>query len=72
MVCAVVRVSCGGVRPGIDRHLLGLRLIAAEQGVEEPGLYKDPAYSRISTWRLSTSQLTSPHFQVCLSRLTSS
>lgn len=54
--------ACDGL--GIDRHLLGLRLIAAEQGVEESGLYKDPAYSRISTWRLSTSQLTSPHFQV--------
>jgi len=49
---------------GIDRHLLGMRLLASELGLEMPQLYKDPAYFRTCTWRLSTSQLSSPYFQV--------
>jgi carnitine O-acetyltransferase len=40
---------------GVDRHLLGLRLLAIEAGMELPALFKDPAYQ--FGWRLSTSQV---------------
>jgi carnitine O-acetyltransferase len=42
---------------GVDRHLLGLRLIAAENKIELPDLFKDAAYSRSAHMRLSTSQV---------------
>jgi carnitine O-acetyltransferase len=41
----------------IDRHLLGLKLIASENGIETPALYTDVAYSRSQHFRLSTSQV---------------
>ena len=41
----------------IDRHLLGLKLIASENGIETPTLYTDVAYSRSQHFRLSTSQV---------------
>lgn len=31
---------------GFDRHLLGLQLIAQEEGLPKPELFKDPAFSR--------------------------
>lgn len=41
---------------GVDRHLLGLRLIAAEMGCSElPALYSEEIYKR--GWELSTAQL---------------
>ncbi|KAF8591074.1 acyltransferase ChoActase/COT/CPT [Ramaria rubella] len=40
---------------GIDRHLLGLRLLMKEG--EEAQLFKDPLFSRSETWKLSTSGL---------------
>ena len=42
---------------GVDRHLLGLKLIASEYGIDTPSVYKDPAYSTSSHFRLSTSQV---------------
>jgi carnitine O-acetyltransferase len=42
---------------GVDRPLLGLRLIAMENGIEDPSFYHDPAYIRSSNFRLSTSQV---------------
>ncbi|XP_072377173.1 carnitine O-acetyltransferase [Diabrotica undecimpunctata] len=42
---------------GIDRHLLGLKLIALENGIELPEIYKDKAYILSSRMRLSTSQV---------------
>ncbi|XP_065345556.1 carnitine O-acetyltransferase-like isoform X1 [Cloeon dipterum] len=42
---------------GVDRHLLGLRLIAAENGIELPDLFKDVAFTRSTHMRLSTSQV---------------
>ena len=45
----------------IDRHLLGLKLTAAENGMETPGLFKDVAYSRSQHFRLSTSQVRPLH-----------
>lgn len=44
---------------GIDRHLLGLKLIAKENGIEVPSLYSDEGYIKASTYRLSTSQVPS-------------
>nr|CAD7426931.1 unnamed protein product [Timema monikensis] len=42
---------------GVDRHLLGLKLIAVENGLEIPALFKDPAYIRSTHFRMSTSQV---------------
>ena len=42
---------------GVDRHLLGLKLIALENGIELPDFFKDPAYTRSVYHRLSTSQV---------------
>lgn len=44
---------------GIDRHLLGLKLIAKENGIKVPALYSDEGYVKASTYRLSTSQVAS-------------
>lgn len=46
---------------GVDRHLFGLKNLV-EPGQELPALFKDPAYSYSSSWFLSTSQLSSDHF----------
>ncbi|KAI9228385.1 MAG: acyltransferase ChoActase/COT/CPT [Piptocephalis tieghemiana] len=46
---------------GVDRHLFGLRKCIAE-GESQPGLFQDPAYARSCHWNLSTSQLTSEHY----------
>jgi carnitine O-acetyltransferase len=50
----------------IDRHLLGLKLIADENGIETPGLYADVAYSRSLHFRLSTSQVPAPNYHMFL------
>ena len=52
----------------IDRHLLGLKLTAAENGMETPGLFKDVAYSRSQHFRLSTSQVRPLH-TACFQKL---
>ncbi|ELT93087.1 hypothetical protein CAPTEDRAFT_218819 [Capitella teleta] len=44
---------------GIDRHLLGLKLIALENGVEVPQLLNHPLYQRSCNWQISTSQVAS-------------
>ena len=41
----------------IDRHLLGLRLIAKKSGEEEPLIFKDTTYKRAMQFNLSTSQV---------------
>ena len=46
---------------GIDRHLLGLRLIAQEAGMEIPDFFKDEVYSRSSHYCLFTSQVGYVH-----------
>ena len=56
--------TCSGPHIGVDRHLLGLRTQAAEQGIELPALFKDPAFSRSNTWILSTSNVTTPFFDL--------
>ncbi|KAB7506160.1 Carnitine O-acetyltransferase [Armadillidium nasatum] len=42
---------------GVDRHLLGLKMIAIEQGMDIPKLFMDVSYLRSSHMRLSTSQV---------------
>ncbi|KAJ2504621.1 Carnitine O-acetyltransferase mitochondrial [Coemansia sp. RSA 2052] len=52
---------CGEGR-GVDRHLLGLRL-SLRPGEEKPEIFRDAAYAESSHWYLSTSQLSSEHFE---------
>ncbi len=50
---------------GIDRHLLGLGLIAKEHGEETPEILSDPAWKRSTRHRISSSQVrTTP--RICL------
>ncbi|VEL40058.1 unnamed protein product [Protopolystoma xenopodis] len=46
----------------IDRHLMGLRLISREYGIESPFLddpffFNDQTYDKVVHWTLSTSQV---------------
>ncbi|KAJ7707599.1 acyltransferase ChoActase/COT/CPT [Mycena rosella] len=43
---------------GIDRHLLGLRLMLRPLSGEEAALFDDELFQRSQTWRLSTSGLS--------------
>ena len=53
----------GGSAQGIDRHLLGLRLLVdASSGEKIPEIYSDPVYTRANRWVLSTSAVFSKHF----------
>ncbi|CAF5126794.1 unnamed protein product [Rotaria sp. Silwood1] len=42
---------------GVDRHLLGLRLIAMENKLPKPALYDHISYKRAMHFNLSTSQV---------------
>nr|CAB3233614.1 carnitine O-acetyltransferase-like [Phallusia mammillata] len=44
---------------GIDRHLLGFRLAAADAGLPAPDIIKDDSYKRAMHFNLSTSQVPS-------------
>ncbi|KAI8988616.1 acyltransferase ChoActase/COT/CPT [Mycotypha africana] len=46
---------------GVDRHLFGLKN-CLKSGEPVPAIFRDPAYAYSSHWYLSTSQLTSEHF----------
>ncbi|CEG68463.1 Putative Carnitine O-acetyltransferase [Rhizopus microsporus] len=46
---------------GVDRHLFGLKN-SLREGEQKPELFTDPAFAYSSHWYLSTSQLTSEHF----------
>lgn len=48
---------------GVDRHFLGLSLMAKD-GEKLPSLYSDSVFSRSKHWRLSTSQLSHPRFNL--------
>ncbi|KAI0773287.1 carnitine acetyl transferase [Trametes elegans] len=50
-----------GSGQGIDRHLLGLRLLVRE-GEQMPAVFSDPVVKRASYWVLSTSAIFSKHF----------
>jgi carnitine O-acetyltransferase len=49
---------------GIDRHLLGLQLIATENHIPMPKIFQDPVYNMTRHWRLSTSQCGSEHIKL--------
>lgn len=42
---------------GVDRHLLGLKLIAIQNGIDIPKLYLDAGYVKSAHMRISTSQV---------------
>merc|ERR1739838_1288032 len=42
---------------GVDRHLLGLKLAAIEEGMDVPTLFMDVGYVRSSHMRISSSQV---------------
>ncbi|GAA5797144.1 acyltransferase ChoActase/COT/CPT [Helicostylum pulchrum] len=46
---------------GVDRHMFGLKN-SLKTGEEKPALFTDPAFAYSSHWFLSTSQLSSEHF----------
>ncbi|KAG1147892.1 hypothetical protein G6F37_003664 [Rhizopus arrhizus] len=46
---------------GVDRHLFGLKN-SLKENEEKPDIFTDPAYAYSSHWYLSTSQLSSEHF----------
>ncbi|KAI8518296.1 hypothetical protein Bbelb_043130 [Branchiostoma belcheri] len=46
---------------GIDRHLLGLKLIAVEAGLDVPDLFVDSTYEQAVHFKLSTSQVPSKY-----------
>lgn len=43
---------------GIDRHLLGLRLMMRPETGERAALFDDPLFGRSQEWKLSTSALS--------------
>ncbi|XP_076158300.1 carnitine O-acetyltransferase b [Alosa pseudoharengus] len=44
---------------GIDRHLLGLKLQAIEEGLSVPSMFMDTAYGLATHWKLRTGQVPS-------------
>ena len=46
---------------GIDRHLLGLRLLMRPEDGETADLFSDGLFQRSQTWKLSTSGLSAGH-----------
>ena len=44
---------------GIDRHLLGLKLIANQENLQ-PEFFSDPPFSKSTRYRMSTSQVPNP------------
>ena len=42
---------------GVDRHFLGLKLMALERNEQPPQLYSDPGYTRSAHMRMGTSQV---------------
>ena len=48
----------------VDRHLLGLKLIALENGRDIPELFMDLAFKESTHFRLSTSQVSLTNISV--------
>jgi carnitine O-acetyltransferase len=53
----------GGNGMGVDRHLLGLKMLVRESE-KMPDVFSDPLVARASYWVLSTSAIFSKHFPV--------
>lgn len=43
---------------GVDRHLLGMKLIARENNLSIPEFYNDISYAKSTHFRVSTSQVS--------------
>jgi len=52
-----------GSAQGIDRHILGLRMLAQQANIDVP-LFSDQLVQRATKWVLSTSAIFSKHFPV--------
>ena len=50
------KMACRG--EGVDRHLLGLQLIAQENDLATPNFFDDPAYQTSIRHRISSSQVS--------------
>jgi carnitine O-acetyltransferase len=59
----IVLAKNAGNGRGIDRHMLGLKLLV-QKGEEMPAIFSDPVMTRASYWVLSTSAIFSKHFPV--------
>ncbi|KAJ3213079.1 Carnitine O-acetyltransferase mitochondrial [Dinochytrium kinnereticum] len=46
---------------GVDRHLLGLRLVL-KPNETKPEIFTDPTFAKSCHWNLSTSQISSEHY----------
>ncbi|XP_030377480.1 carnitine O-acetyltransferase-like isoform X2 [Scaptodrosophila lebanonensis] len=46
---------------GVDRHLLGLKLMAVENDLPVPKFYSSPGFVKSSHFRVSTSQVATPY-----------
>ena len=51
--------ACSNGR-GVDRHLMGLRILAAGAGLPTPPIFADLGYTRSSNFALSTSNVSKP------------
>jgi carnitine O-acetyltransferase len=54
-------ISAAADGKGVDRHLFGLKKLLGPNE-EVPAIFKDPTYNYSSTWRISSSQLSSEYF----------
>jgi carnitine O-acetyltransferase len=54
-------ISAASDGKGVDRHLFGLKKLLGPNE-EVPAIFKDPTYNYSSTWRISSSQLSSEYF----------
>ncbi|BFZ57216.1 Carnitine O-acetyltransferase mitochondrial [Savitreella phatthalungensis] len=54
-------INAASAGMGVDRHLFGLKQLLPK-GAPVPEIYKDPAYAYSCKWFISSSQLSSEHF----------
>ena len=55
-MCDALRQAVNGL--GCDRHMLGLKLAAIENGMDVPEIFMDGAWARSTHMKLSTSQVS--------------
>ena len=54
-------INAASAAQGVDRYLFGLKQLVAK-GEPMPEIYQDPAYGYSCSWYISSSQLSSEHF----------
>jgi carnitine O-acetyltransferase len=55
--------GAAGAGRGVERHFMGLSMLVKD-GESPPTLYSNPVFIRSKRWRVSTSQLTHPRFNL--------